>query len=228
VIVVDDGRAQAGVEDDYHHFRMSMAHDGRHVTVVEGEAVRFPWATCPGASAMLRSLVGTPIETAVVRHPDAFDRFNQCTHQLELALLAIAQVARGASRCFDVTITGTDAGRMRVATVERDGVLVEEWRLAGDELLAPPNLAGVNVRKLRPWANTLDDDRYEGVAILRRCLQVSSRGSRTVLPQVASHVPGSRNACYAFQDVRAELGRFVPESPRDFSDSPDELLREFR
>ncbi len=51
----------AAMEDDFHHFTVRVRHDGSHVTEVTGEAVRFPWTTCPGAIAKLDELIGTPL-----------------------------------------------------------------------------------------------------------------------------------------------------------------------
>ena len=204
--IVEPGIVRAFVEDDFHHFRVTVRHNGTKVTAVKGEPVRFPWLTCPGASGMLVNLIGAPIETSMPRQPDAFDRFHQCTHQLELALLAIAQAARGRSRQYDIAISDADQDGIRAATVSRDGEMVEAWRLIGEQLVAPPEIARLAVRALRPWADALEDDRYERVAILRRCLQVSWGRSLAVRPDVASKVPGAGNACYAFQDIRRATG----------------------
>ena len=40
-----------GLEDDFHHFEVTLHHDGAHVTGIEMHAVRWPWATCPDAGA---------------------------------------------------------------------------------------------------------------------------------------------------------------------------------
>lgn len=224
VAIVAPGLVRAGIEDDFHHFRVTLRHDGAHVTSVEGAALRYPWLTCPGASDGLERLRGAPIGTAAPRHPDAFDRFHQCTHQLELALFAIAQAARGVSRRYDLTVADPDGEGLRVATVERDGETVETWRMKGEELVSPPELARMAVRSLRPWAEALDDDRYERVAMLRRCLQVAAGRMLRSRPDLAADLPGARNACYAFQDVRARQGSFIRESVRDFSAGADRLL----
>lgn len=224
IALVGPGVVEAGVEDDFHHFRVTVRHDGTHVSSVEGEPLRYPWATCPGASDGLEKLRGAPISTAMTRHPDAFDRFHQCTHQLELALFAIAQAARGVSRRYDLTIADSDDDGLCVATVERDGETVETWRIKGEQLITPPELAQMAVRSLRPWAEALDDDRYERVAMLRRCLQVAAGRKLRLRPDLAAEVPGARNACYAFQDARSRQGVFIRESVRDFSAGADGLL----
>ena len=60
LVTVSPEVVQGELEDDFHHFRVSIAHDGAKVTAVEGTAVRHPWSTCPDALTPLRSLVGAP------------------------------------------------------------------------------------------------------------------------------------------------------------------------
>ncbi len=40
----------AAMEDDFHHFAVRLRHDGRHVTELHGEAVRFPGRPAPARS----------------------------------------------------------------------------------------------------------------------------------------------------------------------------------
>ena len=46
------------LEDDFHHFRARVTHDGQTVTAVEGQGLRIPWTTCAGATEPLTSLIG--------------------------------------------------------------------------------------------------------------------------------------------------------------------------
>ena len=47
------GRVQCDLEDDYHHMRVVVRHDGEVATGVEAEMIRVPWTTCGGAQAVL-------------------------------------------------------------------------------------------------------------------------------------------------------------------------------
>ncbi len=44
------GLVNAELEDDFHHFRVRLQHDGEKIVEIEGDAVRYPWTTCPGAT----------------------------------------------------------------------------------------------------------------------------------------------------------------------------------
>src|SRR5215470_13550004 len=84
LLVAGEGRVVADMEDDFHRFRVTLAHDGAHVTGVRAEAFRYPWSECPGATAPLRALEGMPLSArplAASRHADP--RAN-CTHLFDL------------------------------------------------------------------------------------------------------------------------------------------------
>src|SRR5258705_4924460 len=61
LLVADEGRVVADLEDDFHRFRVTLAHDGARVTEVRAEAFRYPWSECPGATTALRALEGMPL-----------------------------------------------------------------------------------------------------------------------------------------------------------------------
>src|SRR5258708_34826169 len=54
------GEVVADLEDDFHHFRVTLRHDGHVVESVDAESIRWPWSTCPGAAVPLRALAGAP------------------------------------------------------------------------------------------------------------------------------------------------------------------------
>jgi len=54
-----DERTVVGwLEDDHHHFGITLIHDRAVVTDVRTAALRHPWVTCPSAGEPLRVLVG--------------------------------------------------------------------------------------------------------------------------------------------------------------------------
>ena len=55
------GVTVADLEDDFHHFVVTLRHDGERVVEVSCESERWPWATCPGAAVHLRALEGMPL-----------------------------------------------------------------------------------------------------------------------------------------------------------------------
>src|SRR5271156_636527 len=62
------GRVRCDLEDDYHHMRVVVRHDGGVATGVEAEMIRLPWTTCPGAAAVLvRTFTGVPLDLFAAR-----------------------------------------------------------------------------------------------------------------------------------------------------------------
>ena len=90
--------ARAVVEDDFHHFRVTLRHADGVVTEALSRALRWPNALCPVAGERLSELVGMPLNAssaAVLGHTDARQ---QCTHMIDIAGLAVAAAARGIPR----------------------------------------------------------------------------------------------------------------------------------
>ncbi len=77
-------RCEGEMEDDFHHFRIWLRHDGERIVEMGGEALRFPWTTCgSGAVGQLSSLEGLsmkPLREQLSRE----QRYRQCTHLYDL------------------------------------------------------------------------------------------------------------------------------------------------
>ena len=72
-MTLDPETVWGGLEDDFHHFEVTLQHDGAHVTAIDMHAVRWPWATCPAAGQGLQALVGMELSdrsTAVAKVTD--------------------------------------------------------------------------------------------------------------------------------------------------------------
>jgi hypothetical protein len=41
------GEMRAALEDDFHHFRVVLCHDGSYVLAVSSEGLRVPYSLCP-------------------------------------------------------------------------------------------------------------------------------------------------------------------------------------
>ncbi|MES2264343.1 MAG: hypothetical protein V4724_38025 [Pseudomonadota bacterium] len=221
------GTARAVLEDDFHHFRVELAYQDGVVTYAQGFGLRIPYTGCAAAGAALSSLVGMPLDAIANSVTRATDASQQCTHQLDLAGLAIAAAARGiAARRYDIEVPRrTDKGTS--GRISRDGILVLDWQIEGEVIVAPPEHAGVNLREgLARWAlTTLPQDVAEAALILRRCLMIS-RGRERNLDLVIHAEPSGR--CYAQQPVRAQQALRVVGSTLDFSERAGELCAEDR
>lgn len=220
------GYVAAALEDDFHHFAVRLEHDGQRVTSVEGRALRNPWASCPGAGAQLRALSGCPLSERPTEVAGHIDSYQQCTHQFDLALMALAQAARGGRRDYLAVVSDPVGGR-RSAVLERDGGAVLEWALEGSTVVAGSHLCGANLRKLDMAAIGGDDpDLAEAVVLLRRTVMVA--GGRGVdfdgmaTLEVFEHMTG---ACYAFQPQRRAEGKRNTGTIRDFTGRRGDLLK---
>lgn len=237
-IVLDagaEGVVRAGVEDDFHHFNVTIHHAGGRVTDVVSRHLRTPWLSCAGAGAMLRQLIGAPVSADHGAISGAIDAHSQCTHQYDLALMAVAQAARGGVRTYQIDVgdlpAGADGPQTRQACVRRDGVVVLDWTLDGSTVLAPAAAAGLNLRKLDMAALAAEDAEYaEAVLALRRAVMISGGRGRDLDQHDSLHAFAERmsGACFAFQPVRFDQGLRNRGTVRDFSANPELLLKEFK
>ncbi len=176
LVTESPGLVRGELEDDFHHFRVSIAHDGAEVTALDGEAVRYPWSTCPAALAPLRSLVGAPVTADATGHRAHGDARTSCTHWFDLTGLAIAQAGSGrAQRRYDVTIPDRGEGGRTTAHLVRDGEPVLDWEVDAQTILGPEPFTDQTMgRGFLAWANTsFDPDTAEAVIVLRRACRIS-------------------------------------------------------
>lgn len=228
VLLEADGmRVNAALEDDFHHFALWLDHDGRRVTKIEGRALRNPWTSCPSAAGQLEQLVGCPLSARPLDGAGHIDAKQQCTHQYDLALMALAQAARGGRREYLATVTDPVDGRSS-AVLARDGQPCLHWTMDGSVIVEGSHLLGENLRKLDMVAlGAGDPDLAEAVMLLRRTVMVG--GGRAIdFDQFASlevfgHMTG---ACYAFQPERLAEGKRKVGSVRDFTGRTAQLLRQ--
>ena len=221
-------RVVAELEDDYHHFRATLVHDGARVVAFHGEAVRFPWSTCPGATAALDVLVGMPLSprcSAVGEHADVR---RQCTHLFDLAGLAVAHAATGRDRRqYDVTAPDP-SGPRRESWLARDGEEVLRLTLEAGTIVAPARYTGRSLTGgFLAWAeSSFEPDEAEALIVLRRGTMIGAgRGTdmdgATHAIDIGAQMLGS---CHTFTVGIAETAARMRHTTLDFTDAPDELL----
>lgn len=222
-----DNHAVAAVEDDFHHFIVTVEHDGTRVTHVTATSPRSPWSICIDAAQMLQRFVGMAISTAPDIDPKKLDYYFQCTHQYDLAGLAIAQAARSGKRQYDIEVPDSP-NKQKTARLFRDGELFWEWHMDGSVFLAPERFAGLNLRSIGNGATVnLDVDEREAVKVLRRGLFIAD-GRPFDLDQFDdnSQIVATRpGACFASQPINAGAKR-NKGTQLDFTQTPDKLLQE--
>ena len=227
-----DGDCVIGeLEDDFHHFALTVDHDAAAVTAVSAEGIRHPWDLCAEADQPIQAIVGTALrdDPAVLGELDA--RAN-CTHLFDLAGLVVAHAARPSTgRRFDAEVADPDDDGNRVARLWVDGSLVLEWQLREREVVGPDRWAGIPLWKgFMRWARTeLDTPTAEAAIVLRRAVDIS-RGRMQDLDDYRSNAELAgfmTGICHAFTLENRERGVRLTGSARDFTDQPELLLADF-
>jgi hypothetical protein len=226
---VAPGVVVAELEDDYHHFRCTVHHDGRVVTACEGEAVRYPWGTCPGATSLVGQLAGMPLapnSTAVGGHADVGE---QCTHLFDLAGLGVAHAWAGRERReYAIDVPDRLGTSITLPVMARDGTEILAWTVDGDVIVAPEAFAGHSLRSgFMAWAESaLDTDTAEAAIALRRATMISwGRAVGLDDVRVAAELsPALKGRCHTFSDAHVEQAVRMTGSTLDFTDDAERLL----
>jgi len=231
LVALDDTTVAAGIEDEMHHFEITVRHDGAVVTAAEGTPVRWPWSPCLESPSALRALVGVSITASPAAIAAWTDAREQCTHQFDLATLAIAHAARhaagGLARRDYVSEVPDWFDPPFTARLWRDGELVLEWTCAADTVLEPEQFRGAPMRnRFFAWcAANLDVETAEAAHVLRRAAWISparrldleafDRAEESMLK------PG---ICYTAQPARMAVAIRSRDSLRDYGKSAAPLL----
>nr|WP_245843002.1 hypothetical protein [Sphingomonas laterariae] len=206
------GRVLAYLEDDFHHFEIALSHDGRAITGVEATTIRHPWTTCAGAGPkLIERLTGVALADVA-----SFDSpYAQCTHLYDLALFAASKAGGDRPHLFRMFVEDWKNG-LRRAVIDRDGVVLIDWRLDRETVLPPHDHAGRSLRELRHWAAELPADEREAALLLRRAVFISV--GRTFDPDLQEDVPNPPpGACFAHQPENFDPAARFRGSRRDFT-----------
>ena len=228
-VVARGDRVRADLEDDFHRFGVEIRHDRKQVVEAHGDAHRFPWETCPGATARIEELAGTPLFERASELAEHSDLRVHCTHMFDIAALAIAHAAAGRDRRqYDVAVPDRHENATE-PTLHRDGAPCLAWRVDGHRILGPAPFQDVRLRG-RPFlewiAAHLDRDTAEAALVLRRALYIAM-GRATDLDALASAAdvtPIAGASCHSMQPGVAERALRVRGSTRQWSVSGAALL----
>ena len=228
----DERTAVGWLEDEFHHFGVTLVHDGVHVRDVRIAAPRPPWTTCAGAVEPLRQLIGRPL---VARSSDVasfVDVRLQCTHLFDLASLLVAHAHgrredlryHGTVRRLDALEPGApDASRR--ATLYRNGEAVLWWNLEDERIRAPAPYAGRTIHfGFRAWTEQRPIEEAERALVLRR-IAFASNGRRIPIEHLANAAAlGQGPVCHTFQPGRREVALPTPRSRRRFDHREADML----
>jgi Protein of unknown function (DUF2889) len=216
------GRCDARLVDTFHEMTCEVEHDGRQVAAIRGASLRIPNSNCPGAVAVLQELVGLELATPARGIYAGGRARRHCTHLLDLAVLAMAQAARGdGERVYEVVVPDETDVPVTLE-IRRNGEILFCWQAHRGRILAPDDLAG---RPLGPgfmaWATDFfAADELEAATVLSRTYFIARGRSFDLNAWAGEPVrrnPDQRDTCYGYATARGEEGVFLAGTLRDFS-----------
>ena len=232
LVALSPTAVHAALEDDFHHFEVTLHHDGERVRDVDARSVRWPWTTCPSAAGPLRELAGMELSTRCLAVGGHADPRANCTHMFDLAGLAVAHAARGIERRqYDAEVPLGTEGGARTVRLWRDGEPLLEWTIEGGRVEAPAPFDEAPWRGgFFRWAEATfpDVDDSEAAIVLRRSCEIGGgRGMDLDAFERASELDELMSGvCYTMQRGIAEHGLRNRGAIRDFDPDPDALLSE--
>ncbi len=232
---LDDFTVRSVLEDDFHHFEVTLVHDGERVVEVANESHRYPWSTCPTAASNLSLLVGARLSPRFTHAARAASAQRNCTHQFDAAAHAFTAAATGRSfRQYDCEIAAliTAGAEARPNRVYVDGDLAHVWHVVPgqgpDQLPAPFDEAPWRGGFMR-WADEqLDPDSAETAIVLRRACDIGMGRNMPLdaIPIASDLLTTMSGVCYTMQPEIAPQGVRNVGSIRDFAADPATLGRD--
>ena len=230
IVTLGPGLVESDLQDDFHHFVITLRHDGERVKSIDAESRRWPWATCPDAAVPLRALAGMPLSRRFTAAGRWTDPKQNCTHQFDAACHAITHAASGrAERVYDLEVprrdpaTGASHCRLWV-----DGEPSLQWEIGWNGIAdvdAPFDVAPWRGGFMR-WADaTLPEDDAERAITLRRACDIGmGRGMDLDAIPVADQLPATMaGVCHTMQPGVVEVAFRHVGSIRDFARTPELL-----
>jgi hypothetical protein len=228
IVTLEPGCVESDLEDDFHHFVITLRHDGERVESVDAQSLRWPWATCPDAALPLKKLAMMPLARRFTAAGRWTDPKQNCTHQFDAACYAITHAAwQRTERVYEIEVprrdpdTGSSRCRLWV-----DGALSLEWDIRWDGIVgavAPFDAAPWKGGFMR-WADeTLPEDDAEQAITLRRACDIGmGRAIDLDAIAVASDLPPSMaGICHTMQPGVVEVAFRHAGSIRDFARTPE-------
>ncbi|MGK0499082.1 MAG: hypothetical protein ACJAYG_000713 [Oceanicoccus sp.] len=223
-------RVVAELEDNYHAFHFQLIHNAETITDIKVQTHRVPFNTCAGAVEPLRDLIGIKLNSSTKDITRQVSPKANCTHLFDLSMLAIAHCRRGeVVTTYDVTVTDEN-GKPGQTSVYRDGEQILQFITHNWQILQPAELAGKPLHKgFTRWANELySGDLKEALMVLQKGYFISQ--ARAYDLEKLAGLPASTNtpmlgACYSFSRPIVEQAIRTGNNIRDFSDSPEQLLK---
>jgi Protein of unknown function (DUF2889) len=210
------------LEDDYHRMSVTLHHDGTTVQRIEATMERVPWTTCPGApQQLLRTFTGVAIAAVAARG----EKRENCTHLHDLTTLAAAHAFDAAPLVYDILVADPIEGQRQVE-MRRNGATVLAWIDQQNRIVAPQEIAGITLDKLRPWIESRPADLREAARLLQWGAIIANGRARALDKQSDASALGV-GRCYTFQAERVAAAVRIPDI-KDFSQGTTQLLARSR
>jgi Protein of unknown function (DUF2889) len=230
LVTLEPGLVESDLQDDFHHFVVTLRHDGERVESVNADSRRWPWSTCPDAALPLQKLAGMPLSRRFTAAGRWTDPKQNCTHQFDAACHAITHAAwQRSERVYDLEVPRRDpttgASRCRLWV---DGDPALEWTITWDGIAgaaAPFDAAPWKGGFMR-WADEhLPEEDAERAITLRRACDIGmGRGMDLDAVPVANDLPRSMaGVCHTMQPGVVEVAFRHVGSIRDFARAPELL-----
>jgi hypothetical protein len=220
------------LEDEFHHFGVTIEHDGGIIRDVRVAAPRHPWTTCAQAGTPLKALIGQPLAPHCCAIGAMLDLRRNCTHVADLASVVLAHAYAPRPPCryhgtverLDACVAGAPADLLRVTLREND-LVVLEWDMQEYLIVAPEPWAGRNIlHGFRDWVEARGADGLEHALVLRRVASVAF-GRRIVLDHAATAADlGQGPVCHSFQPEWRHIALRMPDTQRRFDSTPAAML----
>lgn len=227
LVTVAHPTVSAEMEDDFHHFRVTLTHDGHTITDVTGESLRFPWSTCgKEAAKKIEELAGRRLES-LYDQLSTEGRYTHCTHLFDLSQLAINHARGPASTCLYQSTVTLVAGQGAIeAKLTRNGEQMLLWQIDKGTISAPEFYGGVAINDVTGWAHRkeLHPELAEAVQVLQRAIHVSFGKIydwRSIKLASEQNLPPT---CYTLQPGIATRAARTRGSVRDYTNSPERML----
>ena len=226
IISVSENQVSAEMEDDFHHFRITLRHDDRVVTGIVGESIRFPWTTCGLESEKkIQDLEGCRLES-LYKQLSSEERFTHCTHLFDLVQLAISHADKpGSTQLYQAAITLLPNQGPVGAELTRDGDVLFRWDIEHGGITSPAAYSGIRIDGLTAWAYEQQQaELTEAILVLQRAIHVSAG---KIFDWSYAQTAAEMNlppSCYTFQPAKAGLSKRIPDNIRDYTHSADQML----
>ena len=221
-------QCQVAMEDEHHYFVLNLGHDGERITSVNSTSRRTPWTVCPQAAGKLQEFVGQPLRQRIAVSLPQIDSKQQCTHQYDLLMVALAQARTPGRREYVSRVVGA-MHEYRHAQLWLNDEKLLDWRLRGTAISSSDHFDQQDLRNIMPWADeSLDDQQLEALFVQRRAVMVAaSKGLNLDLVKNAGQAMVVRaGACFVFQPERADQAERIIGSTRADVTAADDLLVE--